>query len=251
MNLLIKSPVLSYSMNYTGPLEPLLLSIFDIQYVCTIFYRNIFLFTDLLGQTVRNATGHVVAAGAAQLYWNVALPDVIEQVTSQGSGVELEHADALTLAWEAEFIKIGLNTSFPGVEILVNGGRSFGDISADAILFDGMFMAGGYFIMFVYTVLMLGRLNSLEVRLYLSIVGIICIGMGLIISLGLTLALGYPYTPMHAALPFIALGEMFDILDCTDWVIYKKSFCEITLLSITWHEYFLSILRRILRVVNR
>ena len=32
--------------------------------------------------------------------------------------------------------------------------------------------------------------------------------MGLIISLGLTLALGYPYTLMHAALPFIALGKL-------------------------------------------
>jgi predicted RND superfamily exporter protein len=172
-----------------------------------LFSLYSFLIADLLGQKVYNSTGHVVAAKSAQLYWNVALPDVIEEVTSQGSGVELEHADALTLAWEAEFIKIGLNTSFPGVQIYVNGGRSFGDVSADAILFDGFFMAGGYLIMFIYTVLMLGRLNSLEVRLYLSIVGIICIGMGLIISLGLTLALGFPYTPMHAALPFIALGK--------------------------------------------
>jgi len=149
----------------------------------------------------------VIAAGSTQLYWNVAMPVVIEEVTSQGSGIELEHADSLTLEWEAEFIKIGLNTSLPGVQVLVNGGRSFGDVSADAILFDGFFLAGGYLIMFVYTVLMLGRINAIEVRLYLSIVGIICIGMGLIISLGLTMALGYPYTPMHAALPFIALGE--------------------------------------------
>jgi Sterol-sensing domain of SREBP cleavage-activation len=75
------------------------------------------------------------------------------------------------------------------------------------MLFDGFFLAGGYFIMFVYTVLMLGRLNSLEVRLYLSIAGIVSIGMGLIISLGLSMAMGYPYTPTHAALPFIALGK--------------------------------------------
>jgi hypothetical protein len=150
----------------------------------------------------------VIAARSTQLYWNVAMSDVVEAVTSQGSGIELEHADSLTLEWEAEFIKIGLNTSLPGVELLVNGGRSFGDVSADAILFDGFFLAGGYLIMFVYTVLMLGRINAVEVRLYLSIVGIICIGMGLIISLGLTMALGYPYTPMHAALPFIALGKL-------------------------------------------
>jgi hypothetical protein len=162
-----------------------------------------------LGEKVYNATGHVVAAGSTQLYWNVALPDVIEEVITQGSGVELEHADSLTLEWEAEFIKIGLNTSLPGVQLLVNAVRSFGDVSAEAILFDGMFLAGGYLLMFVYTVFMLGRINAIELRLYLSVVGIICIGMGLIISLGLSMALGYPYTLMHAALPFIALGKQY------------------------------------------
>jgi Patched family len=130
-----------------------------------------------------------------------------EKVTSQGGGLELEHADPLTLAWEDEFLKVGLNVSMPGVKIYINAGRSFGDVSAKAMLFDGFFLAGGYFIMFVYTVLMLGRLNSLEVRLYLSIAGIVSIGMGLIISLGLSMAMGYPYTPTHAALPFIALGK--------------------------------------------
>ncbi len=160
-----------------------------------------------MGQKVRNATGHVIAAGAVQLYWNVALPDVIEEVTSQGSGVELEHADALTLAWEAEFIKIGLAANYSGAVVYPNACRSFGDVSADAIFFDGIKMASGYLLMFVYTIFMLGRLNSVEIRVYLSIVGIICIGMGLIIAMGLTLAFGYPYTPMHAALPFLALGK--------------------------------------------
>ena len=41
--------------------------------------------------------------------------------------------------------------------------------------------------------------------------------MGLIISLGLTLALGYPYTPKHAALPFIALGNFGWVLSLA-WV---------------------------------
>jgi hypothetical protein len=163
--------------------------------------------SDLLGDKVRNATGHVIAAGAAQLYWSVTLPDVIEEVTSQGSGVELEYADSLTLSWEAEFIKIGLAAEYLGAVIYPNACRSFGDVSADAIFFDGIKMASGYLLMFVYTIFMLGRLNTIEVRFYLSIVGIICIGMGLIIAMGLTLALGYPYTPMHAALPFLALGK--------------------------------------------
>jgi hypothetical protein len=165
--------------------------------------------SDLLGDKVYNSTGHVIAAGAAQLYWSVTLPDVIEEVTSQGSGVELEYADALTLAWEAEFIRIGLAVDYSGAVVYPNACRSFADVSAEAIFFDGIKMASGYLLMFVYTIFMLGRLNWLELRLYLAIVGIICIGLGLIIGMGLTLALGYPYTPMHAALPFLALGKCF------------------------------------------
>ena len=34
-----------------------------------------------------------------------------------------------------------------------------------------------------------------------------CSAMALVISVGITSALGYPYTPMHAALPFLALGK--------------------------------------------
>ena len=171
----------------------------------------------LLGHKVYNSTGHVVAAGAAQLYWSVTLPEVIEEVTSQGSGVELEYADALTLAWEVELIKVGLAADYDGAVIYPNACRSFGDVSADAIFFDGIKMASGYLLMFIYTIFMLGRLNRLEVRLYLSIIGIICIGMGLIIGMGLTLALGYPYTPRHAALPFIALGKLGWVLSLA-WV---------------------------------
>ena len=33
--------------------------------------------------------------------------------------------------------------------------------------------------------------------------------MGLIISLGITFAIGMPYTPMHAILPFLYLGKWF------------------------------------------
>merc|ERR1711915_77571 len=65
---------------------------------------------------------------------------------------------------------------------------------------------------------------GLEVRLYLSISGIISIFMGLAISLGISSALGYPYSPMHMALPFLCLGigidDMFVIVQC--WTNMKR-----------------------------
>ena len=62
--------------------------------------------------------------------------------------------------------------------------------------------------MFVFTILMLGRLNRVEVKLFLTIVGIISIMMGLVISVGCGAALGYTFNPMNAMLPFIFLGEL-------------------------------------------
>merc|ERR1719232_1746835 len=72
--------------------------------------------------------------------------------------------------------------------------------------------------MFLYTVLMLGKMNRVEVRLYLTISGILSIMMGLVIAIGLSSLLGYPYTPIHAILPFLCLGigidDMFVISQC-------------------------------------
>ena len=42
--------------------------------------------------------------------------------------------------------------------------------------------------------------------MYLSVAGLVSIGMGLLIAVGLSSLLGYPYTPMHATLPFLCLG---------------------------------------------
>ena len=62
--------------------------------------------------------------------------------------------------------------------------------------------------MFVYTILMLGRLNTLEVRLMLAVAGIVSIAMGFVVGIGISSGLGYPVTPVHALLPFLCLGRI-------------------------------------------
>ena len=164
-------------------------------------------YSKFLGGIERNASGHIISAKTAQMIWKLKLPDNIELVDNQGSGLELELADKTTLQWEEEFVQTIQNLSKPDAVALPNAAKSFGDISSDAIFFDAYLMAGGYLLMFAYTIFMLGKLNTLEVRLFLSISGIVSIFMGLGISLSLSSLLGYPYTPMHAALPFLCLGE--------------------------------------------
>ena len=58
--------------------------------------------------------------------------------------------------------------------------------------------------------LMLGNFNSVENRAYLSLLGIISIGLGLGISYGLCQLMGQVYGPMHSILPFLLLGIGID-----------------------------------------
>ena len=85
-------------------------------------------------------------------------------------------------------------------------------------------MCLGYLVMFVYTLLFLGRVNSVEHRTLLTAAGIFAVAMGLVISMGLTFIFNLPYTPMHAILPFLCLGigidDMFVIVQC--WYNLKE-----------------------------
>lgn len=105
---------------------------------------------------------------------------------------------------------LALNSSNDASKVYPNAAKSFGEVSGDAIFFDAFFMAGGYLIMFLYTIVMLGNLNLVHVRFYLTITGLFSIGMGMVISMGISSLLGFPYTPMHGVLPFICLGIGID-----------------------------------------
>ncbi len=50
--------------------------------------------------------------------------------------------------------------------------------------------------------------------------------MAMVISMGITSAMGYPYTPMHAALPFLALGKLH-IRNQWFWQNFINSMCGI------------------------
>ena len=90
-------------------------------------------------------------------------------------------------------------------------GRSFNDISFEAVFFDAYKMMIGYLIMFIYTMLMLGRINWLEIRLYLSGMGILSCLTGLASAMGITFLLGLEYNQTHNVLPFIAIGNKTEI----------------------------------------
>ena len=102
--------------------------------------------------------------------------------------------------------------------MLPNAVSSYGNESADAIFFDGFLMAAGYFLMLAYTCIMLGPLRCVENRVLLSLAGVVSVVFGFIMSIGIASVLNYPYTLVHAILPFLCLGigidDMFVIIQC-------------------------------------
>ena len=155
-----------------------------------------------------SATGHIVSAKTAHLIWTLHVPEDAVIESGQGGGLEIEPADKTTIEWEDQFINIALNKSTDDFIIKPNAVKSFSDVSSQAVFFDVYLMLIGYSAMFIYTVVMLGKVNSLEIKFYLSIAGIVSVFKGLFISVAIASMFNFPYTPMHAALPFLCLGRI-------------------------------------------
>jgi hypothetical protein len=68
--------------------------------------------------------------------------------------------------------------------------------------------------------LMLGKMNCMEQRIYLSISGIAGVMMGIVVSYGVCSALKLSFGPLHHVLPFLLLGigidDMFVIVQSWD-----------------------------------
>ena len=65
---------------------------------------------------------------------------------------------------------------------------------------------------------MLGKFNLVHQRMYLTILGMLSVVFGILVSVGWTGISGLPYTPLHAILPFLMIGlgidNMFVIVQC-------------------------------------
>ena len=164
-------------------------------------------FESLLGGIVLNSTGHIVSARTLKIAYVIQVPK--DGRVHAGEGIIVrEVADQISLDWELKFINIALNSTTEKMKVYVRASRSLGDVASTATNVDKPLFAGAYVIMLVYTIIMLGRLNRLEVRLFLTISGIVSIAMGMIIAVGISSLFGYPYTPVHSILPFLCLGKL-------------------------------------------
>ena len=107
-----------------------------------------------------------------------------------------------------------------GYELFMNLGLSFVTESSKPIEYDSQRQIVGYALMFLYTLLSLGKFDRVEVRFYLAAAGILSVFFGVAVGVGLTMALGFYYTPLTGVIPFLCLAigidDMFVIMRCFD-----------------------------------
>jgi predicted RND superfamily exporter protein len=113
-----------------------------------------------------------------------------------------------------------LDNTLDVFDSFVNVGRSYSDVAGETIVNDAIMMPIGFFIVFIYVVVMLGKFTCTEQRALLALGGLTCIGLTIGVMYGLCSAMGLFYGPMHNVIPFLLLGigidDMFVIMQCYD-----------------------------------
>ena len=187
------------------------------------YYGYDFNYSTLLGAITRNSSGHIVAARSA-LHHYITVVD-LNNLASLGiddAGTDPDATlDGVNYEWQSAVIDTSLKqdreSENRGVHVRVRMTRSFTDVSSSAIFFDMKRVAVCIIIMYMYTSVMLGRMDIIEQRFYLTAAGIASIALGMLVSIGITSAMGYAYSPHHALLPFVMIGigvdDMFVIVD--------------------------------------
>ncbi|CAL1688249.1 unnamed protein product [Lasius platythorax] len=155
----------------------------------------------LLADVEYDANGKVKSAKATLMYWL------------------LKKTNPHSPEWEIEFIKRVLHSNRtlpPGMEIYAVTLRSYQDMLHQVINSNMTVLFCGMSLITIYVIVMIGRCNAIQQRIYLSLMGISVVGQALLSSYGVCYYIGFFYGPVHPILPFLLLGigvdDMFVIM---------------------------------------
>ncbi|XP_052073825.1 NPC1-like intracellular cholesterol transporter 1 isoform X1 [Mytilus californianus] len=158
--------------------------------------------TTLIGKIRRHRGGAITGAESAVMLF--LLQDNLEWKTE-------------AMEWESKMIKIANQGHEHIRQIYIYTTRSFDDEGYGAVNSDTKLLSAGFSIVFIYVILTLGRFNLLEQKLYLSLAGLLVVGLSIMFAYGLAMACGVIYGPVHALMPFLLLGigvdDMFVIVE--------------------------------------
>jgi len=177
--------------------------------VSQIFMKD-FNFKELLGDVKYNYKGEVIGAGSVEMKFFTTVN--VTDVKIHGTATRGEKIDVESYEFEGKMVSLLQNRSwFPsGVSSLVNIQRQFFDSFVGQTFKDADKLVGGYILVFVYVNLMLSKLNCVEQRFWLSVVGLLSVAMGMILGYGLCSMFGLFYSAAHTVIPFLLLGIGID-----------------------------------------
>ncbi|XP_071561671.1 patched domain-containing protein 3 isoform X2 [Temnothorax nylanderi] len=170
----------------------------------------------LLGGVEYDQNGTVKSASATILYWL------------------LKKSNPHSPDWEVEFIKRVLHcnrTLPPGMEIYAMTLRSYQDMLHEVINSNLIVCVCGILLIMIYVIVMIGRCNAIQQRIYLSFMGIFVVGQALMSSYGVCFYMGFPYGPVHPILPFLLLGigvdDMFIIMQSLENILETEKSLDV------------------------
>lgn len=178
-------------------------------------------YSKLLGGVKLDDSGDIVSANSVLLTFFAEINMTDIDINEVGNLVGTEDWVSLPLAlWESKFLNLLESLSFTNtnIKLYYEAGRSFGDISGQAMFreLDKLFIGMG--LMFLYIIFGLSRCNWLEMKLTLGSVGLLCVGMAYASSVSWCSALGISFGPVHSSLPFLLMGlgvdDMFVMNAC-------------------------------------
>lgn len=130
------------------------------------------------------------------------------------------------MEWELQMVKMANQGHRHIKNIYIYATRSFNDEGYGAVNSDTKLLSVGFTIVFIYVILTLGRFNLLEQKLYLSLAGLLVVGLSIMFAYGLAMICGVIYGPVHALMPFLLLGVGVD-----DMFVIMESWKNLTLLE--------------------
>ncbi|XP_075971511.1 patched domain-containing protein 3-like [Anticarsia gemmatalis] len=170
-----------------------------------------------------NEHREVVAAKSVMLTWYTQVNMSTVDINEVGNLVGTEDWVSIPLAlWENKYLEVlsSMSHNLSGLEVFYEAGRSFADISGQAMFdeLDKLFL--GIMLMFIYIQFALSRFNWLQIRLTLGSVGLLCVGLAYVSAVGWCSILGISFGPIHSSLPFLLMGlgidDMFVMKACWD-----------------------------------
>ncbi|XP_035696825.1 patched domain-containing protein 3-like [Branchiostoma floridae] len=165
----------------------------------------------VLGEIHRDSDGKISGAKATTMLY--AVKD--QTIERQG-----ERIDEIRLDWEKKFLDVALEERSDVVTVTpYSSEQSWIDEAQGPIQKNLNLLAAGFVILFGYATMSLGQFNCIGQKMYVSLAGMVCVGLAVVGAMGVCSAAGAAYGPVHTILPFLILGigvdDMFVIV--TAW----------------------------------